>query len=88
VHIFICHSDWWLGARDDVVEGVWEWSSTGKPLSISDWGPNQPDNGNNNQDCLQIWHESDYLWDDEFCTLRHNYICESRYGDVMYNRES
>ena len=68
--------------RDDVVEGAWEWSSTGKPLSISNWGPNQPCNGENNQDCLQIWHKSDYLWDDEFCTLRHNYIYESRYGDA------
>jgi hypothetical protein len=55
---------------------------------ISDWGPNQPCNRENNQDCLQIWHKSDYLWDDEFCTLRHDYICESRYGDVMYNRDS
>jgi hypothetical protein len=80
--IFIYHSDWWLGTRHDVVEGAWEWSSTGKPLSIFDWGPNQPCNGENNQDCLQIWHKSDYLWDDEFCTLRHNYIYESRYGDA------
>ena len=31
------HLDWWLVASDDVVEGFWEWSSTGKQFSISDF---------------------------------------------------
>jgi hypothetical protein len=49
------HSQWWLGGRDDVVEGVWEWSSTGKPFSVSDWNPGQLYNLYQDQDCLRIW---------------------------------
>jgi hypothetical protein len=52
------HSDWWLGGRDDVVEGVWEWSSTGKPFSVSDWNPGQPYNLYQDQDCLRIWKKN------------------------------
>jgi hypothetical protein len=82
------HLDWWLVARDDVVEGLWEWSSTGKQFSISDCGPSEPDNNDNIQDCLLIWQSSNYMWDDKNCAARRNYICESRYGGIMYNKYS
>jgi hypothetical protein len=80
------HSDWWHGGRDDVVEGVWEWSSTGKPFSVSDWNPGQPYNLYQDQDCLRIWKKKhDYHWDDGGCAGHYKYICEARYGGVMHD---
>ena len=59
------------------MEGIWEWSSTGKQFSIDDWNPGEPDN-DDNQDCLQIYQSSDYHWDDVGCSVHNYYICEAR----------
>ena len=56
------------------MEGIWEWSSTGKQFSIDDWNPGEPNN-DDNQDCLQIYQSSDYHWDDVGCSVHNYYIC-------------
>ncbi|CAG2221051.1 SLC17A6_7_8 [Mytilus edulis] len=70
-------SDYWLGGRDDVIEGFWQWSSTGENFTVSDWAPGEPDDAANSQDCLLIWKAADYQWDDQQCTINYRYICES-----------
>ena len=59
------------------MEGVWEWSSTGKQFSIFDWTPGNLSNGGN-QDCLKIWRLFGYHWDDAGCSEHNYYICEAR----------
>ncbi|XP_063420003.1 perlucin-like protein isoform X2 [Mytilus trossulus] len=71
--------DYWLGGRDDVIEGFWQWSSTGENFTVSDWAPGEPDDASNSQDCLLIWKSADYQWDDQQCTTNYRYICESEY---------
>lgn len=72
-------SDYWLGGRDDVIEGFWQWSSTGENFTVSDWAPGEPDDAANSQDCLLIWKAANYQWDDQQCTINYRYICESEY---------
>ena len=52
-------------------EGEWMWAKSVKPMEFSAWYEGQPDNWQENQDCLvnMKWNNSDkYLWDDKSCT--------------------
>ncbi|VDI62581.1 Hypothetical predicted protein [Mytilus galloprovincialis] len=61
--------DYWLGGSDEVVEGLWQWSSIGKKITVSDWDPWQPDNFGNGQNCLRIWNQGNYHWDYGSCSI-------------------
>ena len=83
-------SNWWIGITDRQSEGRWEYLSSGKVTSFSNWAPGQPDDGqrSNTQDCAQFWFQYRRtvtfdednvrrgLWDDQFCTSRWHYVCE------------
>ena len=43
----------WLGARDDIIEGIWMWSADGSVLNYTDWNPGEPNNYDGNEDCLE-----------------------------------
>ncbi|XP_076112739.1 perlucin-like protein [Mytilus galloprovincialis] len=69
---------WWLGATDLGQEGTWTWT-LGNQIGYSDWAYGQPDNGNgSSQDCLQLWDDKSYRWDDLWCTYQRNYICQRK----------
>ena len=44
------------------------------------WAPGEP---NNSGDCVQIWGEFDYGWDDTDCESAVNFICEAAKSDVF-----
>ncbi|XP_058889912.1 macrophage mannose receptor 1-like [Acipenser ruthenus] len=68
---------YWIGLNDVVSEGVWEWSD-GSPFleELQNWRPGQPDNWQDNEDCVQFAASDSARWNDEFCTVARNYICK------------
>ncbi|CAL4252144.1 unnamed protein product, partial [Meganyctiphanes norvegica] len=71
----------WLGGRDDITEGTWEWQhSTGETLSLnsSRWGNAYPI-GSPDRNCLHAvgYYEDDtaYLYDD-YCEDFNWFICQ------------
>ena len=54
-------NQYWLGATDSVTEGTFKWC-TGEEMSYTNWDTGQPDNCDNNENCLLIW--SNGKWND------------------------
>ena len=62
-------------------EGVWKWTDC-TPWEAEFWAPGQPDNNNNNQDCLTQVHRSSWnngvlnrMWDDFACSEEIEFLC-------------
>ncbi|VDH90237.1 C-type lectin domain family 4 member E [Mytilus galloprovincialis] len=75
-------SDFWLGARDDLEEGKWQWSFTKNYFSFTDWAPHEPMDGLS-ANCLQMWSAHNWQWDDYPCTAERKYICESKIPETV-----
>ena len=58
----ISNDNIWLGATDEVEEGVWKWV-TGEPVTYNRWDEGQPD-GKTNQHYMLIWAATGARWDD------------------------
>ena len=62
-------------------EGGWVWVRTGEPLDFSAWGPGEPNNLFDGEDCLHLEYNKNYKWNDYPCfTTSVNYawkpICQ------------
>jgi len=64
----------WIGGSDIENEGVWKWTDC-TPWEPVFWAPGQPDNTQNNQDCLTLVHNwywnngvLNRMWDDLHCS--------------------
>lgn len=68
--------DFWLGGRDDEVEGSWKWSS-GTPFTYTHWLPGEPNDNSGvyKQDYLMTNYAG---WIDHPSSLLHvrHYVCE------------
>ena len=73
-------TDYWLGGRDDVIEGTWQWSSTDSVFTYNDWYPGEPSNSYNGEDCLELNARFHWKWNDSNCTIAQPFICEKRYA--------
>merc|ERR1711976_418444 len=58
----------------------WKWSSTGGAVSYTNWAPGEP---NASGECMQIWGEVGYQWDDADCYGPINFICEVGAADLQ-----
>ncbi len=58
----------WIGASDHGKEGHFMWDNGEKLISpgYTNWGPNQPDNEANNEDCI-LYGPYGFLWNDIDC---------------------
>ncbi|BFZ08891.1 hypothetical protein BsWGS_11930 [Bradybaena similaris] len=66
----------WLGGYDIFHEGVWEWSSGRNDfISFTNWHSGEPNNNNNDEDCLNMYEPLNYNWNDESCDNKCNFIC-------------
>jgi len=67
----------WIGAHDQVEEGVWIMAETGEKVEWFNWQENMPDNKNNGQDCIGIIRTNGE-WDDSFIHKERPYVCMCR----------
>lgn len=58
-----------IGAEDD-----FQWIDCSSPTGFTNWGPEQPDNYNDKEDCTLI--TSDWYWNDWDCDDKVTYLCE------------
>uniref|UniRef100_A0A7N4NKD5 E-selectin n=1 Tax=Sarcophilus harrisii TaxID=9305 RepID=A0A7N4NKD5_SARHA len=71
-------SYYWIGIRK--INGVWTWVGTQKPLTkeAMNWAPNEPNNKQNNEDCVEIYikrKKDSGMWNDERCTKEKLALC-------------
>uniref|UniRef100_A0A5F8G7M7 Selectin E n=1 Tax=Monodelphis domestica TaxID=13616 RepID=A0A5F8G7M7_MONDO len=71
-------SYYWIGIRK--INGVWTWVGTQKPLTkeAMNWAPNEPNNKQNNEDCVEIYikrEKASGMWNDERCTKEKRALC-------------
>ncbi|CAG2192780.1 unnamed protein product [Mytilus edulis] len=70
--------DYWLGGRDDIIEGTWQWASTDRVFTYTAWGPGNPSNTGGNEDCLHLhdFPPEGIKWNDNACQVGMKFICE------------
>ena len=67
---------YWTSGSDDGHEGLWVWTSTGKPLSYTNWMAGEP----NNQGGEHYLHKNFVTtskWNDFSGSKEHYAICEA-----------
>ncbi|MFA5406516.1 MAG: C-type lectin domain-containing protein [Candidatus Nanoarchaeia archaeon] len=72
----------WIGINDLLVEGSFNWVSGSS--SFTNWGMDEPNNADNNEDCVHInWGPA--LWNDINCNNGYMPVCEKSYP-IIINR--
>ncbi|CAL8384873.1 unnamed protein product [Gadus morhua 'NCC'] len=72
----------WLGLNDINVENLFVYSD-GTPADFLLWGPDQPDNWQNNEDCVQVRgmnHPEPGTLSDDFCSSAKEFVCKKPKG--------
>ena len=79
LHFFISASfpfSFWIGGNDFANEGQWHWESNNEPVIFSAWGSGQPDNGQGQEDCMEMEWRWNYRWNDQPCDMLNFFICQ------------
>ena len=66
--------NFWIGAHDVQTEGKFYLAKD--PLIYMKWHTDQPDNGNDTEQCLELRHEYNYRLNDADCGLLNRFVCE------------
>lgn len=75
---------YWLGGTDAQNENVWIWSQSQNNFTLEDWDEGQPDNINDNEHCVALWHNSKIAWHDAPCEWSIRFICEKGKFSLFY----
>ena len=75
---------YYLGGRDDVIEGTWVWASTDNIMKYTAWGPGEP-NGQTGSNCLTMYHTLQWKWSDDPCKAEFFFICEKMLVILFFN---
>lgn len=68
-----------MGLTDELIQGSFRWIDTNTELSgFTDWRPGQPDDRDNNEDCVSFWTDHAFLWNDAPCSYEYEAVCELR----------
>ncbi|XP_061165818.1 perlucin-like [Saccostrea echinata] len=80
------HPRFWVGGSDLLQEGEWTWTKTGSVIGsqgFSHWAPGQPNNGGHlDEHCMELEAGTNWLWNDDECENRKNFICEKPLYDT------
>ena len=69
----------WLGATDTSTEGSFIWTTSGLPLTFTDWFDFEP-NGGTVENCIGLYEVQAGLWIDLPCEDAKRGICEFTVG--------
>ncbi|XP_060593245.1 perlucin-like protein [Ruditapes philippinarum] len=72
-------NSYWIGLSDIQEEGTWVWMNSKIPLVPGDytnWESGQPDNDDDDENCVNLEENFNMLWNDLACHTVQNYICE------------
>uniref|UniRef100_A0A3P9JMY0 C-type lectin domain-containing protein n=1 Tax=Oryzias latipes TaxID=8090 RepID=A0A3P9JMY0_ORYLA len=72
----------WIGGSDAQTNGVWFWSD-GSNYQYTNWCPNEPNNHNGQQKCLQMNFSDRKCWDDVECWIRRPFICIKKRSGIL-----
>lgn len=75
---FYSVEEFWIGGRDDVVEGMWQWASTGRDFTFNNWARGKPNNAHHNEDCVTLDKSYHAKWNDQDCHNLYRYVCEKK----------
>ena len=69
----------WIGANDKHREGTMVWVSDKTYVSrgFSNWYPGEPNNSGRSEDCVQLWYDHGYKWNDASCSRQLGFICKN-----------
>ena len=73
---------YWIGLADLQEEGTWIWAEQNVAPLYTNWGPSQPDNYQNNEDCGIIYNDG--LWGDLACVGFQQYICDMPKSEYVF----
>lgn len=65
----------WIGGSDQINENDFIWSKSGNSVNLTQWSPNEPNDYQGNEDCIEM----DALhgkWNDMPCGSTYPFICE------------
>ena len=68
---------YWTSGSDDGHEGLWVWTSTGKPLSNTNWMAGEPNNYGGSEHYFQKNIAGTSKWNDSPVTSTIYAICEA-----------
>ncbi|XP_008411229.1 galactose-specific lectin nattectin-like [Poecilia reticulata] len=71
------HKRTWVGGYDGVEEGTWLWSR-GTKFDFTQWGPEEPNDFEGNEDCMEINREGEDYVNDIRCDRENSFICVRR----------
>lgn len=72
---------WWTSGAFVSKTKQWMWAtdvSITKPFTFIRWAPNQPNDDTSN--CVFLRRDDDQLWNDEICSAKFNFVCETCFG--------
>eukprot|EP01084_Bolivina_argentea_P048072 88583_1 len=91
----------WIGMSLNKVDGVYEWtddsntdygfynSDGSRPMTgIFPWGDLQPDNHNNQEECIQLWYYHEYRFNDAICSQQSYALCQMYSHPCVENVDS
>ncbi|XP_078613677.1 alpha-N-acetylgalactosamine-specific lectin-like [Branchiostoma floridae x Branchiostoma japonicum] len=65
----------WIGLTDEATEGLWVWDDGTLLVGDGIWGTKEP-NGGTRENCVHIYPDKDYRWNDSTCPSSYYYMCE------------
>lgn len=71
----------WLGGADLLVENEWEWVKDGRPFTYTRWAPGEPSHYQrvgDDENCLDLLPHKRFMWNDESCAWKMNFLCKTR----------
>ena len=74
-NVWSIQDSFWIGAYGSGYSWYWKTNAGAERVTWSDWAPNEPNSLYGNNNCVQMWRESGYRWDDTRCSDTRKFVC-------------